>query len=165
MAAKILPLEQLQRLFRYDPNTGHLHWVATGKGRIKKKPAGTIVKAGYVGVMIDGKRHYVHRIAWALHYGNHPSDQLDHINGIKTDNRICNLREATNAQNGKNIAARSNNQSGYVGVYFKSNAWASYIKVNHRQIYLGRFKDKNDAVAARSAAEKLYFGEWARNKT
>jgi hypothetical protein len=164
MAPKILPIEQLQRLFRYDPDTGHLHWVAIGKGRIKKKPAGTIVKAGYIGVMIDGKRHYVHRIAWALHHGKHPDDQLDHINGIKTDNRICNLREATNTQNGKNIKLKSNNKTGHPGVHFKANAWAVSIKVNHRQIYLGRYKEKQQAIDARSNAEKLYYGEWTRNK-
>jgi hypothetical protein len=106
MAAKILPIETLQRLFRYEPETGNVYWIAEGKGRIKKKAAGTVVKAGYIGIMIDGKRYYAHRIAWALHHGEHPVDQLDHINGIKIDNRIVNLREATNSQNGKNLSLK-----------------------------------------------------------
>jgi hypothetical protein len=167
MAPKILPIEQLQRLFRYDPDTGHLHWVATGKGRIKKKPAGTIVKAGYIGVMIDGKRHYVHRIAWALHHGKHPDDQLDHINGIKTDNRICNLREATNAQNGKNLPLMRNNTSGYSGVSFdkKNNKWRASIRVNGKIMHFGRYELKEQAIQVRKQAEDKFFGEWKRNKT
>ena len=164
MAAKILPLEQLRELFSYDPESGHLYWIAPGKGKIKKKPAGTVVRAGYIGVMIDGKRHYVHRIAWALHHGSHPADQLDHINGIKTDNRIVNLREATNAQNGKNLSLKKTNKSGYPGVHFKSNAWAACIKVNHKNIYLGRFANKEDAVIARQQAEQKFYGEWKRTR-
>lgn len=162
MAAKILPIETLQRLFRYESETGNVYWIAEGKGRIKKKSAGTVVKAGYIGIMIDGKRHYAHRIAWALHHGKHPMDQLDHINGIKTDNRIVNLREATNLQNGKNLSLNKNNKTGYSGIYFKANAWTAYIKVNYTNLYLGRFAKKEDAVAARLKAEHKFYGEWKR---
>jgi hypothetical protein len=165
MATKILPLERLRQLFQYDPDSGHIHWIAPGKGRIKKKPAGTTVRAGYIGILVDGKRYYAHRIAWALHHGAHPTDQLDHINGIKTDNRIVNLREATNAQNGKNIGVKKNNKSGYPGVHFKANGWTACIKVNRKNIYLGRFKCKEDAVIARQKAEQTFYGEWTRNKT
>lgn len=162
MAAKILPIETLQRLFSYEPKTGNVYWIAKGKGRIKKKSAGTVVNAGYIGIMIEGKRHYAHRIAWALHHGKHPIDQLDHINGIKTDNRIVNLREATNLQNGKNLSLNKNNKTGYSGIYFKTNAWTAYIKVNYTNLYLGRFAKKEDAIAARLKAEQEFYGEWKR---
>lgn len=164
MAAKILPIETLQRLFRYEQETGNVYWIAEGKGRIKKKAAGTVVKAGYIGIMIDGKRYYAHRIAWALHHGKHPTDQLDHINGIKTDNRIVNLREATNSQNGKNLSLNKNNKTGYSGVCFKSNAWTAYIKVDYTNLYLGRFAKKEDAIAARLKAEQEFYGEWKRTR-
>jgi hypothetical protein len=164
MAAKILPIETLQRLFRYEHETGNVYWIAEGKGRIKKKAAGTVVKAGYIGIMIDGKRYYAHRIAWALHHGKHPTDQLDHINGIKTDNRIVNLREATNSQNGKNLSLNKNNKTGYSGVCFKSNAWTAYIKVDYTNLYLGRFAKKEDAIAARLKAEQEFYEEWKRTR-
>lgn len=165
MAAKILPIETLQRLFRYEPETGNVYWVAEGKGRIKKKAAGTVVKAGYIGIMIDGKRYYAHRIAWALHHGKHPIDQLDHINGIKTDNRIVNLRQASNLQNGKNIKTKRNNTSGYSGVVFckQTGKWRVMIKVNSKSIHFGRYKNLYDAVAIRKKAEIQYFGEWRRH--
>jgi len=165
MAAKILPIEMLQRLFRYEQETGNVYWIAEGRGRIKKKAAGTIVRAGYIGIMIDGKRHYAHRIAWALHHGKHPVDQLDHINGIKTDNRIANLRQANNLQNGKNVKIKNNNTSGFPGVVLckQTSKWRVMIKVNKKTIYFGRYKNLDDAIAIRKHAEKQYFGEWTRH--
>jgi len=164
MAAKILPIETLQQLFRYDPDTGNIYWISQGRGKIKKKPAGTIVKAGYVGILIDGKRYYAHRIAWALHHGKHPELHLDHINGVKTDNRIANLREANDMQNARNAKKPINNTSGYAGVsYCKcTNKWRASIKVNRKVIYFGRFQDIKEAVRARKEAEIRYFGEWRK---
>lgn len=164
MAAKILPIETLRRLFRYETETGNVYWIAQGKGRIKKKAAGTIVKAGYIGIMIDGKRHYAHRIAWALHYGNHPVDQLDHINGIKTDNRIVNLRQATNLQNGKNVKLNTKNTTGVKGVYLckDTGKWRASIKVDNKKICLGRYINLEKARLARINAEIKYFGQWRR---
>ena len=165
MAAKILPIETLQRLFRYEHETGNVYWIAEGKGRIKKKAAGTVVKAGYIGIMIDGKRYYAHRIAWALHHGKHPIDQLDHINGIKTDNRIVNLRQASNLQNGKNIKTKRNNTSGHSGVVFckQTGKWRVMIKVNSKSIHFGRYENLYDAVAIRKKSGNSIF--WRMEKT
>lgn len=157
-------IEELRSLFRYEPETGDLYWVAEGKGRIKKKPAGTKLNNGYMGVLIGGKRYYSHRVAWALHTGAWPEDQIDHINGVKTDNRIENLRAATNNENGKNYGFNSRNTSGVKGVYYdKENAkWMAQIKVDGRSIKLGRFREFDDAVAARKVAEDKHFGGWKR---
>jgi len=164
MAAKILPIETLQRLFRYDPESGNIYWIVVGKGKTKKKPAGTVVQAGYIGILIDGKRYYAHRIAWALHHGRHPELHLDHINGIKTDNRIANLREANDMQNARNSKKPVNNTSGYTGVsYCKlTNKWRVLIKVNRKSISFGRHACIEDAVKARKEAEIRYFGEWRK---
>lgn len=158
--------DQVASLFRYDPETGYLYWVAPGRGRIKKKPAGTKLSTGYVGVVIGPKRYLAHRIAWFLHYGRWPKDQIDHINGDKTDNRIANLREATNSQNGKNLKLSARNTSGVSGVHFDrwSERWRAVIKVEGKNICLGRWADKSAAIAARKAAEAKYFGEWARSR-
>ena len=82
------------------------------------------------------------------------------------DNRINNIRLATNNQNGKNLKIKSNNKSGYSGVFFDkdNNKWRANIKVNYKQIYLGRFNLIEDAILARKNAEIKYYGEWRRNK-
>lgn len=157
-------INALNELFTYNPDTGLIYWKAKGKGRIKKKEAGTLLYSGYIGVCIGPKRIQAHRLAWALFYGKEPKDQIDHINGIKTDNRICNLREATNAQNGKNLSLSKANKSGHKGVCFESftNKWKAYIRVNRKMINLGRFEKLEDAITIRKQAEQQYFGEWNR---
>jgi hypothetical protein len=160
----LIDIHELRDLFSYDPETGHVHWIAPGKGRIKKKEAGTIASNGYVGILIHGKRCYAHRIAWALHHGAWPDKQIDHVNGDKTDNRICNLRLATNSENGKNYGINKSNTSGAKGVFWckETQKWRAIIKVNGRSICKGRYADKNAAIAARQMAEIEYFGEWRR---
>jgi hypothetical protein len=157
-------VERLRSLFRYEPDTGNIYWVAAGKGRIKKKPAGTRLHSGYIGILVDGQRIMAHRIAWALRFGFFPTDQIDHVNGDKADNRLTNLREATNSQNGKNQKRKVSNRSGIAGVSFDAanNKWRACIKVDGRQINLGRFRSIDDAAEVRRKAEMQYFGEWRR---
>lgn len=80
----------------------------------------------------------------------------DHINGNKLDNRKENLRTATSSQNGINRGKQINNTSGHKGINWYANAWVAEIKVNQKKIHLGRFKNIDDAVAARKAAEQIY---------
>ena len=164
MKNKYPALSALRSMFRYDPDTGDIFWAAPGKGKIKKKPAGTQELSGYKGIVINGRRIRAHIIAWALYYNKWPDSQLDHINGIRSDNRILNLREATNSQNGKNLKIKSNNKSGFTGVtYDKINKkWRATIKIDGKQKNLGRYLDIEDAVFARKKAEIKYFGEWRR---
>lgn len=157
-------IQELQKLFSYNPENGQLRWTALGKGRTKTKPAGAKLSTGYIGVVVGPKRYLAHRICWALHYKRWPADQIDHVNGDKTDNRISNLREATNFQNGKNLKLSVKNTSGVCGVTFdrQTGKWRATIKIDGKQRCLGRWLVFQDAVAARRAAEKKYFGEWAR---
>jgi len=158
-------IDELKSLLSFDGKTGEIHWIAPGKGRIKKKAAGCKMNNGYVGICLKGKRISAHRIAWALYYGQWPKNQIDHINGIRHDNRIQNLREATNSQNGKNRSSGKNNSSGVCGVYFEKQTqrWKAYIRVNYKNISIGRFDVFDDAVKARKEAEAKYFGEWQRS--
>jgi hypothetical protein len=157
-------INELKSLLSYQPDTGAIYWIAKGKGMIKKKAAGTLLHSGYIGICIGAKRWQAHRIAWALHYGKWPKDQIDHINGTKTDNRICNLREATNSQNGKNLGLSKANKSGVKGVCFENytQRWKASIKVENKTISLGRFNSIEDAAIARKLAEQYYFKEWNR---
>jgi len=114
--------------------------------------------AGYREVSILGKSYRSHRLAWLLHYGEEPKNQIDHINGVRDDNRIENLRDTTQAENCKNVKKPKNNTSGCVGVYWKKrdSVWRAAISVNDIQVSLGAFKDKSDAIAARLKAEIKY---------
>jgi hypothetical protein len=157
-------IDTLKSLLSYEPDTGVIRWIAKGKGKIKKKAAGTLLHSGYLGICIGPKRWQAHRIAWALHYGNWPKEQIDHINGDKTDNRACNLREATNSQNGKNLGLSKANASGCKGVSFEkyTGRWKASIRVDGKSISIGRFSDIQDAIAARKVAEQYHFNEWNR---
>lgn len=87
-----------------------------------------------------------------------PDEQIDHINHVRTDNRIVNLRKASNTENSRNASIGSNNTSGALGVWFEKrrNAWVAEIKVDRRKIHIGQFDAFEDAVAARKAAEVKY---------
>lgn len=92
---------------------------------------------------------------------NPKSKMIDHINGDKLDNRKANLRVCTNADNMRNRPKTKTNHSGYKGVIFHYNKWKATIKVNYKQIYLGRFTKKEDAAKAYNEAALEHFGQFA----
>jgi hypothetical protein len=111
-------------------------------------------------------RLYLHRVVMSLVIGRQLEkiELVDHINGNTLDNRRCNLRICSNAENLRNrVQAPSNNKSGIIGVTFckQTGKWSAEIVVNQKKIWLGRFKDKEEARAVRLSAEKQYFGEFA----
>ena len=152
----------------YDPDTGLFKWLKTSAS---KALAGNIAgyrtdKRGYIRIGLFGQRIFAHRLAWFFHYGAWPEQDIDHVNGNPSDNRIANLREATPSQNGYNKGPHSNNKSGYKGVCWapREKLWRATINLKTRQIGLGYFQIKEDAAAAyRTAAEK-YQGEFARRE-
>lgn len=116
---------------------------------------------GYVNVRIDGKSKGIHRIVMnAL-----KDEQVDHINGDRSDNRKCNLRRCTRSQNFMNKCKQKNNKSGFRGVkwypYKGVNKWLVNIQVNKKKIHIGYFDNFDDAVEARRKAEKVYHGEYS----
>lgn len=133
------------------------------------KKAGTLAgnqrKDGYIDIFICGKLVRAHRLIWMMHHGVMP-EFIDHINGIRNDNRIENLRVATRSQNQMNLKKRVDNTSGYTGVVWHrlSNKWIATIQINYKSKYLGLFEKKEDAILERKKAEQLYFGEFARIK-
>ena len=113
---------------------------------------------GYV--KCTNKGIFIHRFIMNAPKGK----SVDHINGDKLDNRKCNLRICTQANNLKNQKKRKNNKSGHTGVYWreKDNKWGAYICVNYKSIYLGLYDDKEEAIKVRKEAEMKYFGEYKR---
>src|SRR6185436_8801449 len=95
-------VERLREALSYDPATGRLEWKVRISCHNPGEHAGCVKMDGYVYVNLDKNRMFGHRIAWALHYGRWPDHQLDHINGVRSDNKLANLREVTNSVNQHN---------------------------------------------------------------
>ncbi|SDC67314.1 AP2 domain-containing protein [Massilia sp. PDC64] len=162
-----IPVERLRELLGYDPESGVLTWrVSRPKyGCAVGQRAGWIEPKGYVHVSIDQVKLKGHRVAWALHYGAWPAGNLDHVNGVRSDNRIANLRIADQHQNIANSPIRVNNKCGVKGVVrTEDGKWQAQITVRGKRHHLGRFKTKEAAGQAYEAAAEKHFGEFARKQ-
>lgn len=110
-------------------------------------------KDGYLIGRLDGRRRKAHRLIWKMVHGTEPQE-IDHIDGDRTDNRPGNLRSVSKAVNARNRALQSNNTSGCVGVLWTKDRWEARIKLNGRTTCLGRFHNFEDAVKARRQGEQ-----------
>ena len=143
----------------YDTRTGLFKWKFRTANRIQAGDvAGWSTEDGYVRIRILGRNYRAHRLAWLIVYGSFPPDQIDHINGVKHDNRISNLRAVTGLENCRNKPLSSSNTSGYMGVSYnkRMRKWVAKIGVSRKLIYLGCFENKEDAIEARRIAEINY---------
>lgn len=127
------------------------------------KEAGCLTKAGYVCIKAYGKVHKAHRVAYEMHYGPIATGlYVDHVNGVKSDNRARNLRAADACQSNRNRGIQKSNKSGYKGVIFWRGRWRANITVNHKIIWLGLFDTAEEAYAAYCAASAELHGEFSR---
>jgi len=157
MSKQILTREYLRSILDYDLLTGNFIWTAIRKGVKKHKIAGSVNGNGYHNIYIDGRNHRAHRLAFMYILGHVP-EYIDHINQDKLDNRWINLRPTTKSQNARNAKKYDTNTSGHVGIIWQPRyqKWLAQMVVDYKQLYLGRFNDINDAIAARKAAEIKY---------
>lgn len=134
----------------YDCETGTFTRKKRGPGVRLGAACERESRGGYVRVQLKGKAYPAHRLAWLYVYGSWPSQEIDHINRVRNDNRICNLREVTRSQNRQNSAAVSSSKSQLKGAHWESSRklWRAQICVNGRDVFLGRFKDPMAAHAA-----------------
>lgn len=146
---------RLQELLQYDPDTGEFTRRRRPSNHIEPgQRAGWDHKDGYRCIKVDGSCYLAHRLVWLYVHGHWPADQLDHINGRRSDNRISNLRECTNAENQQNRKRGANNSSGYVGVRLSVyGTWLAFIRKDGKQRHLGTFSTKAEAIAARREAK------------
>ena len=161
MAAKPLPsAELLRQLLDYDPETGLLTWRPRTSRHWNSRYAGNVAggrhRCGYTAIGIHGITYLAHRLVWAIHYGEEPKGEIDHINGINADNRIANLRDVVHIDNLRNAKRSSANKSGVTGVFWNkgSRRWRSSIRRDGVNIDLGCYDTLNEAGAARRGAEK-----------
>ena len=176
MAKRPLPSpEVLRQLLHYEPETGKLFWkprdISLFEGKYRQR-AHAIFAArfegkealtadngyGYKQGRIFDKLHMAHRVIWALVHGEWPSQDVDHINGNRSDNRAENLRAVSRTENMRNARRPNHNTSGHIGVRWQPNAgkWRARIKVDRRTIHVGYFDSLDAAVAARKEAEAVY---------
>jgi hypothetical protein len=161
----IPPSEFLHELFEHRNND--LIWKVKRARNVKVGDvAGCLRKDGYVVVSVGGWLYKAHRIIWVMHHGAIPDGLgVDHINNIKNDNRIENLRLSTKSQNQGNTKKHTTNTSGYKGVCWhkKDKKWLAQIQHNGKNKYLGNFDNPEDAHAAYVAAAKKIFGDFAND--
>lgn len=168
----VITPELCRQLLRYEPETGKLFWLprcaelsasAGSASRFNILFAGkeaftTVQGQGYLCSAIYHASYRAHRVAWAIHFGQWPQFEIDHINGDRQNNRIANLRAATATENNRNLAKPKNNTSGAVGVTWcpRSGKWQARIVVSNVAKSLGYHNSFEDALAARQSAEIAY---------
>lgn len=176
MAKKPLPTpDELRQLLRYEPDTGKLFWrerlpdsvnCARESTRVRicrnwnARFAGEEVRQsptirGHAYVAINCVKLLTHRVIWAIYHAEWPRHEIDHINGNRVDNRLCNLRDIPHQENMKNVALNRDNKSGHHGIWWddKRGKYQAFIADKSKRIALGRFNTIEEAVAARGAAE------------
>lgn len=161
----------LKESIEYDESTGIVTWKERPRYHFKnfstylcwnskfkgKQIGNKNNKDIYINFTLFNKRTRLHRAIFLYKTGKLP-EMVDHINGIKTDNRWYNLREVTARENSKNTSIRSNNKSGVIGVHYnkKDKCWVAQIGVDGVGIHLGSFNDLDSAIKARKQAEDKY---------
>lgn len=154
-------------LFRYDEETGRLFWKNKSHPRSHAQigsEVGTKRVDGRHEIIVKGHHFRTHRVIWFMANGVWPKDEIDHLDGDPSNNRLDNLREATRSENARNMRKRHNSQVCMNGVYWqkRDGRYQVYIGAGGRQKYLGYFANLDDACAARRAAE-IEYGYSARH--
>ena len=150
-----LTAERVREIFSYDPEEGVLRWRKTRKHALVGMAAGCKKRDGYIRVRVGTRAHSAHRLAWLHFHGEWPADQIDHINGVKDDNRAVNLRDVSNQANSQNrrearrMSTPSPFSTGLLGTYFDRK----------RQLFVAKIKDptgKYKNLGGYSTAEKAH---------
>jgi hypothetical protein len=167
----VITQARLKELLDYDPVIGVFKWkVRRGRSAPAGSIAGRVSKAardsggGYRWIGVDGKEYLAHRLAWLYMTGEMPTEEIDHRNTERTDNRFENLRKSTGSQNMANKRPQSNNTTGFKGVSLNkaTGKYVASIKCNGQYEYLGLHATPELAHAAYVAAASRLFGEFAR---
>jgi len=145
------------RLLRYDCETGLLYWKVKPHMKVKVGDiAGCKYNTGYIYLSYKLHRYMAHRLAWLLTYKKWPDADIDHINGIRDDNRICNLRDVTHRENQQNKECHRNGKVLGTRYSQSTNKWSSVISILGQHYYLGAFDSEKDAEEAYAHACDMY---------
>lgn len=157
-----LSVERIHELFLVDVDSGtFLRKESRGPSK-KGSVAGCLAGAGYRYLMVDKKLYLEHRLVWFVAHGRWPESCIDHVNGVRHDNRIQNLREATVAENLKNTSKPKTNTSGFKGVSFEKAAgkWSAKARVDGSHHHLGYFHSAEEASTAYQRFARVAHGQF-----
>jgi len=151
--------EELKRHLDYDPLTGIFTRKISNSPNTKIGDVAGTKHKGYIEIKINKKQYSAHRLAWLYVYGYFPENEIDHIDNNpkhRHHNWISNLREASSQCQQRNQRNQRNNISGVKGINWhkKSNRWTVQMCINYKKIYLGIYKDFDEAVCVRLAVEQ-----------
>jgi hypothetical protein len=153
--------EELKEILDYNPDTGIFTNRVTRNSRaVKGTNLNPTNEGNYGSVHINKQKYLQHRLAWFYVYGKWPKEQLDHINRIKSDNRISNLRECSPRENSYNTKGQ-NKTSKYKGVSLDNNKWKAQIRINGIKTTIGRFNTEIEAAKAYDEKAKEFQGDFA----
>ena len=156
---------ELIELLDYCPEHGHFLWKKLRNGARRDLHAGCLTKNGYITIRINGIPYLAHRLAWFYVHGEFPAKVIDHINQIRNDNRIANLRSVTQVENCKNTRVRNANKTGANGVRFRDDGrkspWNARVMHKGKNLSLGHFKTFEEAVKARQEWDKKFWNATA----
>lgn len=151
-------------IFLYNEETGNLHWRKKSSQMMPGSVAGSVSVRGYVTIRFNKKVYPAHRIVWLIHHGEWPKSDIDHINRLKTDNRIENLREASKSENQRNHSLSKRNTSGYKNVIRSHDLWEVVLTINGNKTRFGSYADIELADLVAIGAREKYYGDFCCHK-
>ena len=144
-----------QQFFSYDPDEGVLRWRVSRRAQSQAGDIAGSMSNGARQVEFFGRAYLAHRIIWLYMTGSWPKQMIDHINGVRDDNRWCNLRDVSRTVNENNRREPgAHNSSGFLGVTKHRNRWRAQIKANGRNNVLGVFDTPEEAHEAYVQAKR-----------
>ena len=160
--AEDISQEYLKSILHYDSVTGVFTRIKSVSKSVKVGDLAGTEANGYKAFSVLGKTYRAHRLAWLYHHGVFPLSIIDHINRDKSDNRICNLREATAEENQKNRVKNINNTSGFKGVHFRKDrgTFVARAMINGKSRYIGSFRTSKEASDAYHVFAQKQHGEF-----
>lgn len=158
---RLIP-DVLKHYLRYNPETGIITWIISPAKQIKIGQEAGSIKGEYLVISFSGKSYLAHRVAWFLHYGKNPKQDIDHKNLIKSDNRLENLRLATPSQNNCN-KTKNRNKTGTKGIYFRNKKWLAKLTKDRTVVFNKAFTTKDEAKQMLNQQRARFHGSFAKS--
>lgn len=156
---KVLAQDRLKELLQYDADTGRFVWKIKPNRRVVVGTEAGANKDGYVVIRLSGVNYFAHRLAWLYVHGKWPNEHIDHINGDRADNRLCNLRDVNRSTNMRNMRAHKDSMVPLVGVSIdsrRSKPYRASIYTDGKHKHIGYFATADEARVAYMQAKEKY---------